>query len=685
MTIQGLRSIATGLPVNPTALAGDINVVLNVEENDETVTEVDLLVNGNPIGCQSVTPNRVPGEGVRLSQGGSDTVECFFNTDDVQGACVGVQLAPSFPNGNHTLGARITTSGGTRDATNAAAITLVNGNFIIVTPHDFGDANGQGIIGTNGRRYWGGPADLNGDGTNDNTVGFAACPVAYNNVNVASLGIGGVATDGSGNHVNLGSGAGAVRQDGSAPFIFTASPTATGNPAVEDDPFLGTGHSIAQFGNVGSVFDSNGLNVTSQFTYGGFTNFWLDFASPVVNSGGASMIQISAADIAANTSYSAGNFGISFVVDGGVGWAFGSGAQLDVEECLTNPTTPQHPDSKAVADIDEEDAVVGNPVPATTDNAFDCWEAEVRKLTDLLGNATNLTATPIPTSPNFGKDVGAAAISMMQPGASVTVLNPDANANGGVCADLGDCSLMFNAADVLLANGDPGSATNETGCLAGGPCAAVVAVKTSGPSAAATSFPVDNVNTNSTDKMVGGNADFIIDFGFGIGAQPDGAYVVTLTVPDNAVPANTATHAYSFTLDDTAPVHGALNPAPVGSPGTNATSIVFTIGGSIGDANIIKTATLTVIESVDNNCSTTGDNTTLTVASGRIDQNNVALANGTNAITFNQSFTVTEPGTGTITRTYCFRITAEDEAKLKDGTATGNASTLNTQVDVTWN
>jgi len=64
--------------------------------------------------------------------------------------------------------------------------------------------------------------------------------------------------------------------------------------------------------------------------------------------------------------------------------------------------------------------------------------------------------------------------------------------------------------------------------------------------------------------------------------------------------------------------------------------------------------------------------------------NDVDIVNGTNAIGFNQAFTVQRPAAaGTVT--YCFVIAATDEAVLKDGTDTGNSSSLASIVSVTWN
>jgi hypothetical protein len=184
VTIQGLRTIPANLPVNPTAVAGDINVVLNVEEGDNTVTNVSLLFDGAPLGCQSVSSNVAPGQGVSLSTtGGADVLECFWNTDDVLGACVGEQLPPAFTNGVHTLGAQITLDDATtRVASNVQTVTLVNGSFIVIGVESEAAAP---VIGANGRLFHGG-----------GPIGFGACPVSYGGTEVGTLSM--IATDNGG-------------------------------------------------------------------------------------------------------------------------------------------------------------------------------------------------------------------------------------------------------------------------------------------------------------------------------------------------------------------------------------------------------------------------------------------------------------------------------------------------------
>lgn len=702
VTIQGLRSIPGNAPVNPTAVAGDINVVLNVEEGTNTVTGISLLLDGNELGCQGISTSEGPAGAPRLS-GAVDEVECFFNSDDVVGECTGEQLDPAFDNGQHTLGARITLDDGTtRNASNAQEITLVNTSFIAVTHlMTEGENNGQGVIGANGHVFWGGPADLDGDGTDDNLVRFAACPTSYNQTAVGSVTLQGLTTNGAGN-VDIGSGPGAADTDASSPFVWTADP-ADNAGIVEDFPGINnTGHIINV---VGQVFDENGANVTTEFAGGlmALTPFFLDYTAPVVAAG--AQVTVGGANVTGVGEYfSGGAFGVTNVTDAGVGFSFGTGAQLDVGDCSTaanfddDPSTAFDEDFENVTSIDdlpEDDAIPGSDGFGNADQGgLDCYVGEVVALADDLANPTDLVALgdAINTGepPAFhGVDRTEADLSNPEPDPATQpfVLNPDPN-NDGI-DDPGEWQLTFDGADPVLESGDPGVSINEGGCGALSGCANIVADVDAGPTGSPATLPVGNNGTQSTDKG-GADDDFVVDLGNTIADLADGDYEVTVTVPDLAIPANDATLTYTFTLDNTPPSFGALNPVPGGSAGTTATSIIQSIGGTITDVHEIATATLSVFADGSDAVGTGGDGacTTgdykLSVSGNEIDQNDVDITSGTNNIAFNESFEIFEPTSASATVTYCFIIVAEDNATDKTGAAAGNMSSLETQADVNW-
>lgn len=672
VTIQGLRSIPANTAVNPTAVAGDINVVLNVEEGDNTVTQVDLILDGNPLGCTAISANRTPGENVSLSQAAADEVECFFNTDDVAGECVGDQLDPAFGNGTHTLGARITLDDGTtRTASNTQEITLANTSGIVLV-HTGG---GQGITGPPGgagQIFWGGPSDLDGDGDDDNLVQFAACPFSYQGTNVGSVQVQGLSVGGT-NHVDLGNGLGGVATDGTAPFVFTAH-SDDNEQLVEDPPTPNMGHQISV---VGTVIDDGGQNVTSEFSAnfgsvgtvnGNNNNFFMDFTAPVVAGGS---ITLDGVAIVMDTHYSAGDFGLAGVTDGGVGVMFGTNTTLNVNECGTGTqvgvanATPDFADVTAIDDLPEDDA----PVDADT-NELDCYEGDVTELADLVGNPTDLSVTPIAVSTNFGVDRTAADLDEFQPDP------PD----GTVI--LNDVAVMFDAADPDLESGDAGSGVDNTACTAaadGTTCTNITAEDEDGETyevfePAAGSFSVDIADVGGA----GSN-----------GPLAQGVHTISVLVPDFAVDPNEATADIAFDLDTQAPSFGALNPVPGGSAGTAATSIIQSIGGTITDAHDIVDAMISVFADGTDALGTGGDGTCTTGdyllddGAGEIDRNEIDIS-GTESIQFNESFEIFEPTAASATVTYCFIIEAADGAVDKTGAANPNQSSLATQADVNW-
>ena len=657
VTIQGLRDL-TNAPVDPTNVMGDINVVLNVEEGDNEVTQIDLLLDGNPIGCTAISTNRVPGEGVQLSQAAADVVECFFNTNDVAGECVGEQLDPAFSNGAHTLGAQVTLGDGTtRTASNAQQITLNNTSGIALV-HTGGGQGVTGPPGAAGQVFWGGPSDLDGDGTDDNLLEFAACPFSYDGTVVASVSVQGLTAGGIGS-VDLGNGPGGIATDNSSPFVFTAH-SDDNEGLVEDPPTPDLGHQIMV---VGTVISDGGANVTAEFSAnfgevgtvnGVDNNFFIDFTAPVV-AGGA--IQLDGAAIVANTHYSAGDFGLTGVTDGGVGVAFGTNTTLNVNECGTGTqvgvanATPDFANVTTIDDLPEDDA----PVDADA-NALDCYEGDVTELGDLLGNPTDLSATPIPVSTNFGVDRTAAVLDEFQPDP------PD----GTVI--LNDVTVMFDAADPDLESGDAGSGVDNTGCGAG-----------------CTSIAAEDADGNALTVTEPAAGSFSVD----ITSLSEGANTVSVTVPDFAVDPNEASADIAFDLDTSAPSFGALNPVPGGSAGTAATSIIQSIGGTITDAHDIVMATISVFADGTDALGAGGDGTCTTGdyllddGAGEIDQNQVDIS-GTTDVSFNESFEIFEPTSASVTVTYCFIIEAEDGAVDKTGAANPNQASLSTQADVNW-
>lgn len=654
VTIQGLRSIPANQPVPPTDVNGQINVVLNVEEGDNTVTEIALLMDGEPLSCQGISAAAGPAGAPRLSGAAADVVECFLDTAAGAQECLGEQLDPAFENGAHTLGARITLDDGTtRDATNTQQITLTNTSQILLA-HIGGGQGVTGPPGAAGQVYWGGPSDLDGDGTDDNVVEFGVCPISYEGSVVSSIQLQGLSAGGPVN-ADLGNGPGGVVTLSSAPFVVGAH--SDDNAGVEDPATPGAGHEIAVLGTI----IADGVNVTAEFgtttpTAGAFAgtpvaalidDFFMDFTAPVVAAG---EIQLDGASIITDTHYSAGDFGLAGVTDGGVGVAFGTNTTLNVNECGTGTqvgvsgATPDFADVTTVDDLTEDDAVVDADA-----NALDCYEGDVTALADLLGNPTDLSATPIPVSTNFGVDRTAPDLDnfMPDPPDGTVILN--------------DVAVDFDAADPDLESGDAGSGVNS---------AAVTA---------------EDEDGNALTVTPGTAPTFSVD----ITTLAQGPNTVTVEAPDNAVSPNVATADIAFDLDTQAPSFGALNPVPGGSAGTAATSIIQSIGGTITDAHPIVVATISVFADGSDASGAGGDGTCTTgdylldVDAGEIDQNQVDIS-GTENIAFDESFEIFEPSSASVVVTYCFIIEAEDGAVDRTGAAAPNQASLSTQASVNW-
>ncbi|MXX68725.1 MAG: hypothetical protein F4Y74_07180 [Gemmatimonadales bacterium] len=163
-------------------MAGDISVLLDVQYNDETVTNVDLMLGDEVISCRGASSDAAAPTGVVpgvAESGGSVEIECFFDTDQVAGECTGMQMMPRFANGVHELGARITTSdGSTREALATQMITLKNSNYVMID-HNPG---GTSLV-VSGVTYYGGPS------SDDNLNTFDVCPVAFDGTMVGSIGL----------------------------------------------------------------------------------------------------------------------------------------------------------------------------------------------------------------------------------------------------------------------------------------------------------------------------------------------------------------------------------------------------------------------------------------------------------------------------------------------------------------
>ena len=139
VAIFGLRDVTDrNTAVDPTDVSGDVTVLLDVQPNDETIAGIALTLGEQVIHCRGTSSDQA---GFIAAASGQLEVECLFKTADVMGECAGAQLPPLYANGDHTLGARVTTADGeSREAIVTQPVTLNNSGFVMVV-HSAGSAS----------------------------------------------------------------------------------------------------------------------------------------------------------------------------------------------------------------------------------------------------------------------------------------------------------------------------------------------------------------------------------------------------------------------------------------------------------------------------------------------------------------------------------------------------------------
>ena len=288
--------------IDPTSVSGNISVILDVQPNDETVTGIALTLGEETIPCRGTSADADPGAGLAESSGQIE-VDCFLDTDAVSGACVGMQLEPTYPNGDYNLGAFLTTDGGkTRRVAATQPVTLANSGFVIIA-HEAGD---RSVVSetTQGLTFHGGPS------VEGNMNRFHACPVSYKGTTVGELQLETVLTDTARPDPNELEGAKVSFRradeaphypvDDEAPFTWPISTASwTGNGTVENIPGV-TEHWIE---NRGLIKSTDGLDVTGEFRGAEAAKagpFHFDFSAPRINAGGTSEIVVSSMGFAAD-------------------------------------------------------------------------------------------------------------------------------------------------------------------------------------------------------------------------------------------------------------------------------------------------------------------------------------------------------------------------------------------------
>ena len=673
IAIFGLCSVTDrNMSLDPTNVSGDVSVLLDVQANDETVVGIALTLGEQVIQCRGTSADADPTAGLAES-GGELEVECFFNTDAIDGECVGEQLSPLYANGDQALGAYLTTDEGKARETFATQnVTLNNAGFVMVT-----HSKGNSLL-KSGVAIYGGPSDA------DNQNTFQACPVSYGGTEVAKL---------SFRALNTGP-AKAEPHEAATSLAFTA-PTGTGaarkifngvaadredtfswevhssfNGAVQDEGPGGREHWVF----VGETLENeDGLDVREEF---GATNagesdaavgpFYFDFKAPTAEGIVVGQARTLAIEIPADVSLSAGNF----YLDASDGEGIGLGSHgISVGDCAANSSVnfpgkgsanraevgfdALYTDVTSIAELAEDDAARNDD-----SNGADCYVAELASLTDKLGNAWRSTGDPKLASSyhhtaNFGVDKTAPVLEDFEPDefddpiSGETVMVPADPPGTEGTPQHGVVIIDFEMQNGDLASGDAG-----TPVLGG----TATVPNEDDPTEPIEVGSVMRANpTNPTDDDWVATLDRLGD---------DGPKSVTIEVVDSALPMNRASWTANFVYDTTVPSFSGSG--PTGAMIASGNSVSVNVSGVIEDMSEIENAVLTVRSNEGNMlfCEMEGDTV---MPASRVPSNGrtgagLNVADGTNEVSLDESLTIVRPTAESANEPLCVLLETEDAA-----------------------
>ena len=653
VAIFGLRDVEDrSKSINPTNVSGNISVILDVQPNDETVTAIALTLGDETIQCRGTSADASSPVAGLAESGGQIEVDCFLDTDAVSGACVGMQLDPTYANGDYSLGAFVTTDeGNTRSVVATQPITLKNSGFVVIS-HEVGE---RSVVSetTEGLTFYGGPA------VEGNVNSFHACPVSYKGTTVGELQLGTVLTntarpdpepiafdedDPTTNKVSFRRANGAPHYpiDDEAPFTWPISTTWwTGNGGVENVAGA-TEHWVEV---IGLIKNADGLDVSGEFSTKAAGPFHFDFNAPRINQDGASAIMASGA-------YGAGGARASIAISDGTYLSDGSSStrtRLIVSNVVENGVS----DAARNIDMTEVIAVGDCSIAANTDNAargtdfvaafddirnitelpeddagtdlsddggLDCYVAELQGLEDALGNSTWLggSTARVQSAGSFGVD---------RTGPGVRRLRPD------------ESGLILSANEVEFESEDPELETGEDGSGIGG----VVGQR----------YRAGRYRTEAVSATISGD-DVTTD----VSGLDDGSHDLRILVGDRARPTNWGAAFFEFVRDTKAPTFTAgSGPGQVSAGSSDRVTV--TVSGSIRDANVIDEARLSVWANMGSQAvcgpDDSGDSP---LPSSRVRAKDVE--NDSKRIDFEESFTIRKGAGGT--ETLCFVLDVTDVA-----------------------
>jgi hypothetical protein len=656
---------------DPSGISGTIYVVLDVESNDETWTDIGLTLGGEtvtPMCRGSASADVAVGPG--LAAAGQAEIECQLTTNAVVGECVGMQLDPKYANGDYQLGAFLTTDADERRAAIAPLpISLGNHGFVMIA-HVPGSQSELGAH-TSGLTFYGGP---NAEG---NVNQFHACPVAYDGTVVGKMRLSTRHTDTSRPTPEPVEGAtslsfresrfGPDYPSKEAPFTWSAG-TQWWNPnnSLENIPG-GDDASETRIVNDGQILDPNGLDVTATFRAGGeeamLGPLHFDFKAPAISDASAVVVATSnnptTWESTTATFYRDGSggstrrFRITEMADMGVGHVYGATSAIAVGDYSADRNADGNPNTAFTPLGGLENVTLINELPEEDDTVdgvadgggVDTYVAEVQSLADRLGNGAWLGGGRIRTASTFGVDRTAPVISRERPSEALV---------------LSSNSLFFEVEDPRLGTGEDGSGLARNVLAWAGssnPNSGQVYWRASGTTVAAN-------GSVEIDIDPAGNARF----------AREASHTVYAATPD--VAGNYASTAFTFVRDQSDPVL-SLSAVPNDFGSITAKSVSVGVAGTLNDATEIRRAFLSIHHGTT--C-TADDPLEASQVSGPVRR----LDNDSNSIEFSEVFTVKQGDDNGVTD-YCFFLHAEDDARDADDRADANSySEVISTFNVTW-
>ena len=448
------------------------------------------------------------------------------------------------------------------------------------------------------------------------------------------------------------------RIDDEAPFTFTV--LSSQNALTEDRNAEGHGgHTIIQDG---VISDPDGLDISDKFVPGDAENGWtaigpiyFDFASPRVS--GDSEVVIEGASVQ-NVYYSgkrgtydgrSQRFWVSNVTERGAG---GVSDVIAVGDCSIRANTDTGRDgagtafqaivenAAAVGDLPEDDPDAGN---LSDDGGVQCYTAELQALMDRMGNSRNLSRVRIQSAEFFGVDKTPVEVDDLVPDEELVLME--------------GAMLSFEAEDPELETGEDGSGFNGAATRAFW-----------GTSWSNRYFRTGYGDADDPGIITVDDGVVMIPTMTGVAAADrERRHVVNVEVRDSAVPPNTAGATFAYTRDAKGPgITLSKSQSDIGS--INTATVTVSVGGTISDANVIKTAELSIREKMGTaTCMASAD---LEAGSGKpVVRNKRDLENNTNEIEFDESFTLRQAEG---TKTYCFWLASADVAVGSNGRGDGN-------------